>query len=291
MPPAEVVTPQALRGWALPEVDDGGDKHARGTVVVVGGSVSTPGAVLLAGLAALRAGAGKLQILTVEATAVALGVAVPEAAVAGLPAAPDGSLSPDAADEVVSRSERATAVLIGPGLLDEDGAGELLRAVLPRLDGIPVVVDGLALRGLAGKPSLLEGLPAVLTPNGGEVASLLDGSDLGGPDVEGEAAAVELARQYGAAVSSPGWVAAPDGRTWCVEAGGIGLGTSGSGDVQAGLVAGVLARGASPEQAAVWGQYLHAGSGDLLTARLGRVGFLARELLDEVPTVLGQLRP
>ena len=286
MPPADVVTPQALRGWALPEVEDGGDKHARGTVVVVGGSVTTPGAVLLTGLAALRAGAGKLQILTVEATAVTLAVAVPEAAVAGLATAADGSLSPEAADEVVSRSERATTVVIGPGLLDEDGARELLRRVLPRLDEVPVVLDGLALRALAGHPELLEGLPAVLTPNGGEIRALLRGEEL-----EGEQAAQAVARRYGAAVSSPGWIAAPDGRTWCVEAGGIGLGTSGSGDVQAGLVGGVLARGAVPEQAAVWGQYLHAAAGDLLTSRVGRVGFLARELLDEVPTVLGQLRP
>ena len=286
MPPAEVVSPQSLRGWALPQVEDGGDKHARGAVVVVGGSVTTPGAVLLAGLAALRAGAGKLKILTVEATAVALGVSVPEAAVAGLTAQPDGSISPDAADEVVSLSERADAVVLGPGLLDEDPARELLRRVLPRLDGTPVVLDGQALRALAAHPELLSGLPAVLTPNGSELGSLLDGEEL-----DGEQAAREVARRYGAAVSAPGWIAAPDGRTWSVQAGGIGLGTSGSGDVQAGLVAGVLARGAAPEQAAVWGQYLHAAAGDLLTSRVGRVGFLARELLDEVPTVLGQLRP
>ena len=126
--PADVVTPQGLRAWSLPEAEDGADKHARGTVLVVGGSVSTPGAVLLTGLAALRAGAGKLQVLTVEATAVALAVAVPEAAVVG-------------------RSERASAMVLGPGLLDKDGARELLRSVLPRLEGTPVVLDGLALTG------------------------------------------------------------------------------------------------------------------------------------------------
>ena len=279
MRPAEVATPQLLREWALPEVDDGGDKHARGTVLVVGGSVSTPGALLLTGLAALRTGAGKLQVVTVSPTAVALAVAVPEAAVVGLDA-----LDAAAADEVVARSERATALVVGPGLLDEDSAGSLLAAVLPRLDGTPVVLDGLALRSL--EPSLLKGVDAVLTPNGGEVAALL-----GDDALDGVEAAVAVADRYGAVVSAPGWVAAPDGRTWCVEAGGIGLGTSGSGDVLAGLVGGALARGASPEQAAVWGQYLHAAAGDLLTARLGRVGFLARELLDEVPTVLGQLRP
>ena len=276
MPPAEVVTPQSLRSWALPEVEDGGDKHARGTVLVVGGSISTPGAVLLTGLAALRAGAGKLQIVTVAETAVALAVAVPEAAVVGV----GGAFS----DEVVARSERASALVIGPGLLDEDGAAELLAAVLPRLEDTPVVLDGLALTSL--DPALLKDVSAVLTPNDGELAALLDGSPL-----EGGEAALAAAERYDAVVCSPGWVAAPDGRCWRVEAGGIGLGTSGSGDVLAGLVGGVLARGAEPEQAAAWGQYLHSAAGDQLTARLGRVGFLARELLDEVPTVLGQLRP
>lgn len=286
MPPAEVVTPQLLRGWALPEVDDGGDKNARGTVLVVGGSTSTPGAVLLTGLAALRAGAGKLQILTVEATAVALAVAVPEAAVVGLASAPGGSLSPAAADEVVQHAADAGAIVLGPGLLDEDGARGLLQGVLPRLGEAQVVLDGLALIALAGQQALLSGCTAVLTPNAGELAALLEGDEL-----DGEAAAVEVAGRYAAVVSSPGWVATPEGRTWCVEAGGIGLGTSGSGDVLAGLVGGALARGADPAQAAAWGQYLHCAAGDLLAARVGRVGFLARELLDEVPTVLAQVRP
>lgn len=284
MPSADVATPQLLREWPLPEVDDGGDKHDRGTVLVVGGAVSTPGAVLLAGLAALRAGAGRLQVVTVSQTSVALAVAVPEAAVVGVDAGPDGSLSPAAAEEVARCAERASAVVVGPGLLDQDAAQELLRAVLPRLGSTPVVLDGLALTCLA--PDVLDGVSAVLTPNDGELRALLGGAELDGAD-----AARAVAGRYGAVVCSPGWVAAPDGRSWCVEAGGIGLGTSGSGDVLAGLVGGVLTRGAEPAQAALWGQYLHAAAGDLLTARVGRVGFLARELLDEVPTVLGQLRP
>ena len=286
MRPADVVTPQLLRSWTLPQVDDGGDKHARGTVLAVGGAVTTPGALLLTGLAALRVGAGKLQMLTVEATAVALAVAVPEAAVVGAATDAGGSLSADVANEVVSRAERATTVVVGPGLLDEEPAAGLLRGVLPRLADTPVVLDGQALRALARDAAVLDGVAAVLTPNSSELRHLLDGEEL-----DGREAAHEVARRYGAVVCAPGWVAAPDGRMWCVQAGGIGLGTSGSGDVLAGLVGGVLARGAEPEQAAVWGQYLHAAAGDLLTARIGRVGFLARELLDEVPLVLGQLRP
>jgi NAD(P)H-hydrate repair Nnr-like enzyme with NAD(P)H-hydrate dehydratase domain len=125
----------------------------------------------------------------------------------------------------------------------------------------------------------------VLTPNGGELAALLDGEEREGLD-----AARWVAERYGAVVAAQGWVATPGGDSWADEAGGIGLGTSGSGDVLAGAVGGLLARGAEPPQAAVWGQYLHAAAGDRLAARVGRVGFLARELLDELPLVLTGLR-
>jgi NAD(P)H-hydrate repair Nnr-like enzyme with NAD(P)H-hydrate dehydratase domain len=83
---------------------------------------------------------------------------------------------------------------------------------------------------------------------------------------------------------------APDGSAWSDGAGGVGLGTSGSGDVMAGAVGGLLARGAETVQAAVWGRYAHAAAGDRLAAQEGRVGFLARELLDELPQVLAALQ-
>ena len=71
--------------------------------------------------------------------------------------------------------------------------------------------------------------------------------------------------------------------------GAAGLGTSGSGDVLAGVVAGLLARGAEPDQAACWATYTHAAAGQRLAARVGRIGFLARDLVDEVPRVLMEL--
>ncbi len=286
---AHVVSTLLLRTWGPPEPDDGGDKHSRGTVAVVGGATSTPGAVLLAGLAALRAGAGRLQVLTVDTTSVAIGVALPEAMVRGLPADADGSLSPDTADDLAEALAGAGTVVLGPGLADKGRAALLLERLLPRLDDdATLVLDAVALTGLAGRPELLGPLAGrvVLTPNSGETAALLEGEEL-----EGREAAQAVAERYDAVVSARGWVVCPDGRTWRLEAGGIGLGTSGSGDVLAGLVGGMLARGGDPAQAAVWGQYLHAAAGDRLAARLGRLGFLARELLDEVPAVLTTLRP
>jgi hydroxyethylthiazole kinase-like uncharacterized protein yjeF len=286
-PPADApaVTPRLLRGWPLPGIDDDGSKHDRGTVLVVGGAASTPGAVLLAGLATLRLGAGRLQVATVEETAVALGVALPEALVAGLPSGAGGSMSAAAADAIVDKGSKATAVVLGPGLLDRDETAALLKGVLPRLECHSLVLDALALTALAGQEDLLAGRSGVvLTPNSGELAALLDGEELAGR--EGAAAA---ATRYGATVATKGWVVTPDGRAWRDEAGGAGLGTSGSGDVLAGVVGGLLARGCEPAQAAVWGQYVHAAAGDRLAARLGRLGFLARELLDELPAVVTSL--
>lgn len=276
---SRAVTPHLLRDWPLPGPDDDGDKHDRGTVLVVGGADTTPGAVILAGLAALRVGAGRLQVATVVATSVAVAVELPEAMVVGVP------MSAIGADQVVELAASAAAVVLGPGLTDDGDTRALVRAVLPRLDASWLVLDAHALSAVAGHPGLLtdkEGV--VLTPNETELAALLDGAELTGCE-----AAQEVARRYQAVVATKGWAATPDGRVWRDEAGGVGLGTSGSGDVLAGVVGGLLARGAEPAQAAVWGQYAHAAAGDRLAARLGRLGFLARELLDELPPVLTSL--
>lgn len=264
MPRADLVTAELLRGWPLPALDEGGDKNTRGTVHVLGGAVSTPGAVLLAGLGALRVGAGKLQITTVEETAVAVGVAVPEALVNGAPATRGSLLS-------CPVESGPDAFVVGPGLLEP---GELVSCVAKEAGDASVVVDAVALHDL---PDDLPGR-TVLTPNDKELHSLADGE---GPL---SSLAQAVADERGAVVVTRGWVAAPDGRLWEVREGSIALGTSGSGDVLAGIVGGLLARGASPEQAGCWGQYLHARAG-------ARVGMLARELLDPLPDLVAELSP
>src|SRR4051812_22498252 len=137
----ETVTPALLRDWPLPE--PGAGKHARGELLVLGGAAGTPGAVLLAGEAGLRAGAGKLALATVTSTAPPLGVAVPEAQVLGLPEDPTGCLAAAAADAAVQRAGAADTLLVGPGFGDPERTVALLEAVLPRLD-LPLVVDGVA---------------------------------------------------------------------------------------------------------------------------------------------------
>ncbi|MGA5302042.1 NAD(P)H-hydrate dehydratase [Nucisporomicrobium flavum] len=274
-----VITPQLLREWPLPSPQ--GSKEARGTVLVIGGSRYTPGAVLLAGVAALRAGAGRLQLAVTGSTATALSIAVPEAKVVGLPENDGGSVLGDVPDHLLEMAATADVLAIGCGLDDIEETQRLLHRVLDAAGkDASVVLDAYALGALSKEPGLLADRPqsAVLTPNVTEAEHLLGRATR--DDLAAEA--MELARRYGATVSLYGHIADPDGRAWREESGDAGLGTSGSGDVRAGIVAGLLGRGAEPAQAACWGAFAHAVSGQRLAPRFGRTGFLARELVDEV---------
>ena len=283
-----VVSSGMLRDWPLPDVDDGAGKRARGTVVVIGGAADTPGAVLLAGIAALRVGAGRLTMATVAANATALAVAVPEAAVTALPATADGSLGADAVAACSDLVASADAVVIGPGMRNPDNARMLVRGLLAAVgDGTAIVLDamGLTCGGYDDTARARIGKHVVATPNRSEARYLVDDDATDDP----ETAARAVAGHLGAVVTLQSCIAAPDGRLWVDQSGDSGLGTSGSGDVLAGAIAGLAARGAAPDQAAVWGAHLHAEAGERLSARIGRLGYLARELLDELPQVLTQL--
>jgi NAD(P)H-hydrate repair Nnr-like enzyme with NAD(P)H-hydrate dehydratase domain len=82
------------------------------------------------------------------------------------------------------------------------------------------------------------------------------------------------------------FIATPNGDLFCYDKGDVGLATSGSGDTLAGIVTGLVARGTGVLDAAMWSVFLHGEAGNRLAKRIGRVGYLARELLDEIPHVL-----
>ncbi|MGR0158805.1 NAD(P)H-hydrate dehydratase [Paenarthrobacter nitroguajacolicus] len=292
-----LVTPSLLRDWPLPAPGD--DKYSRGAVLVIGGARATPGAALLAGTAALRAGAGKITLAVAESVAVQVGVALPECGSLGLPETAAGSVTGEGLDQISPYLERADAVLIGPGLDDLELAESLLRTLLEREKsrganndgGAPaVVLDAYALGGLVKVEDELEPWRGrlILTPNPTEAGILL------GRDVEDLGSDVaEIARRFDAVVSCQGYIAAPeqaeDPALWKITTGYGGLGTSGSGDVLAGAIAGLRARGTSGAQAACWGTHLHAAAADRLASKLGPLGFLARELADELPALMLEL--
>jgi hydroxyethylthiazole kinase-like uncharacterized protein yjeF len=289
-PECTLVTPAMLREWELP-VPTGG-KNARGSILVIGGSRQTLGAVLLAAEAALRVGAGKLQVATVGSMAPFAATALPEALVQGLPETDGGAVRAEAADVVRELAESADAVLLGPGMIDAEETQGFGDRLLPHLRG-PLALDALGLASVTADAGCLEHLDGrvVLTPNPTELAIALHTDERTIED-DPAAATLQLAGRARAAVGLGGatsWIAAPDQRLWRDDSGGAGLGVSGSGDVRAGIVAGLLARGADAVQAAVWAAHLHGRAGERLTRKVGRLGFLARELPAQVPAVVDEI--
>jgi ADP-dependent NAD(P)H-hydrate dehydratase len=280
-----------LGDWPLPE--PGSSKQARGVVLMVGGSAGVPGAMVLAGEASLRAGAGKLQVVTTDSVAGQMAVSIPEALVRRADERDSGDIAPSAADQIVDLAESASAVLLGPGIMTPDDAVDLLGAVVPRLRGQAVVIDALGSAYLTEDVTSLHHLegPTVLTLNPTEVAYTL-GVEADQVSDDPVSASLELAGKARAVVLCGGSqkiVANPEGDTWRITTGNPGLGVSGSGDVQAGIVTGLLARGAEAEQAAVWGAWLHGRCGDVLAESMGPVGYLARELAAAVPRLMAEV--
>jgi hydroxyethylthiazole kinase-like uncharacterized protein yjeF len=240
---------------------------------------------MLAGLSALRTGAGRLTLAVARSVAPHVAAAMVEAGVTGLAETSTGTVSSANVDVCKGLADEADVVLLGPGLDDIEQTAELLTGVLPSTVGKVVVLDAYAIGALTTLTERPEHGDLVLTPNNQEAARLLD-RDVDDLDVD----VPEIAHAYGAVVSCRGTLADPDGSVWRVSTGHPGLATAGSGDVLAGVVTGLLARGATPAQAACWATYLHAGAGDRLAARVGPVGFLARELVDEMPALLTELQ-
>ncbi|ASN08571.1 NAD(P)H-hydrate dehydratase [Xanthomonas citri] len=283
-PRVRMLTAAALRAMPLPA--PGGDKEQRGRVLIVGGSMRVPGAVLLAGEAALRTGAGKLQIATAASVAPGMALAVPEALVLGLAQNGQGEIARGhrALDGAMAACD---AAVIGPGMASSATATAMVRRAAEQAVCTLVLDAGALSRGLRAAI----GRPFVLTPHAGEMATLA-GDDKAAVEAAPGAYALKFAQKLRSVVIVKGpdsFIAGPDGVVWMHRGGASGLGTSGSGDVLAGLIAGFAARGCDALTAALWGVFVHAAAGRQLARRIGPVGFLARELGLEVPGILDRL--
>jgi hydroxyethylthiazole kinase-like uncharacterized protein yjeF len=281
------LTRAELRRHALPPIVEE-NKDERGRLLLVAGSRDTPGSAAIAATAAMRSGCGKVTIATVESMAPHIALAVPEALVLGLAETREGAFARSAVRTVAGRATEFDAVVVGPGMrqskLCADLAAKLLRLNLDRL-----VLDAAMLYALpAHDEAARKATTPILLPHNREMAALLD--------CEPEAVAAaplargrECAARYGALTLVKGpqsHVVTPDGGAWKYEGGGPGLGISGSGDTLAGILGGLLARGAGPLTALLWAVWLHGEAGSALSRKVGKVGFLARELSGEVPALL-----
>jgi ADP-dependent NAD(P)H-hydrate dehydratase len=282
-----LITDALLRGWPLPSPAKGGSKEERGRALIIAGAVEMPGAAILAGTAALRAGAGKARVATAEAAALAVGAAVPELFVLGIA---EGKRRASSLNAILHSAMEADAVLIGPGVRDEDAIRKLLPELL-RIEHLrALIIDATAL-AIAGKfltrRNSLAG-KTILTPHAAEMASLCELS-IEAVERHPQQVAREAAKRFGSIVVLKGaetFIGAEKGPIYLNKRGNVGLATAGAGDVLAGVLVGLCARGTDPLRAAVWAVSLHARAGESLAKRVGPIGYLAREIVDEIPRII-----
>ena len=267
-------------------------KEARGRVLVVGGSLRFPGALLLASRAALRCGAGVVTAATSHAVQGLVAGHDPNVTFLPLAEAQPGVVAVAAAAQVATAlREKTRALLVGPGLAHASGTDDFVAAVLRNARSVATVIDADGLNALARTSDWSVLLPArtVLTPHDGEAARLA------GRVVPTGAARIAFAERYArewkAVVVLKGAVTVvSDGkRTFVHDAPNAALGIGGSGDALAGALAAFLARGLTPLGAACAAVWVHGRAGALLAAEVGESGALATDLVDALPRALREI--
>jgi len=211
-----------------------------------------------------------------------------EALIVPLPEDERGGCAQSAIAVVAEEAGAMDSVVAGPGMRSGPVSTEIARELIR--SGKPVAVDAGLLHCLppVAEECRSRSIPPILLPHARELAALLERDE---EVVESDrlAAAHEAAKRYGALVLAKGsisHVAAPDGRSWTYDGGARGLGVAGSGDVLSGIVGALLARGADPVTALLWAVLLHGEAGEQLARKVGPIGFLAREIPDEIPALL-----
>jgi len=281
----------AAAARALPARPVAGHKGSFGHVLVVAGSEGKTGAAALAARAAGRAGAGLVTVACPAGLNDILEVKCTEAMTVPVADTASRSLASEAEDAIVGLASERDVVALGPGLGREDETASLVRSLVKRLE-VPLVIDADGLFALV--PAALKGRRSatILTPHPGEAARLL-GVDPKAINADRVAMAQRLAKESQSVSVLKGAatiVAEPGGRTFVNPTGGPALATGGTGDVLTGLIAGLLAQGAGPFEAAAAGVYLHGLAGDRLAALHGPSGLMAEDLADALPAAGDWLR-
>lgn len=267
----------------LPDRDAWGHKGNFGKLLLLCGSRGFTGAAWFASMGALRCGAGLVYLGVPESIYAIEAVKLNEPVVFPLAEA-EGKLSADAVPEILSRLPGMDGVLLGPGLGVSSGTLAVTRAVLEKAT-CPVVLDADGINVLGAHRDVLRGRqgPTILTPHDGEFARL--GGHIGKDRME---SAAKLARDLGCVVLLKGHeTCVTDGVThYRNKTGNPGMAVGGSGDVLAGMIAGLLGQGLSPIQAAACGAWLHGAAGDLAARDLGQYGMLPSDMLGCLPRLL-----
>lgn len=273
----------------MPPRDRSVSKRDFGRVAVVGGSSGMAGAPALAAMAALKSGAGLVEMLVPESVVDIAASFEPCVMTYGLPAAAGGTFALEALSPIRERLATTTAVAVGPGLGRSPAITGLVRDLWQSLPQ-PAVFDADALYAVA-QGDIAEHAahagPRIITPHAGELLRLLhhdpsakEGRDRGWL----EERAAEMARKLDAVVvlKGPATLVVDPARQAHNETGNPGMATAGTGDVLTGVIAALLAQGLGPFAAARLGAWVHGRAGDIAAHDLGEISMTARDLLDRL---------
>ena len=267
------------------------NKGMYGHVLVIAGGRGKTGAAAMAGLAALRAGAGLSTIASAESALTAIASYSPEVMTEPLPETDAGSISLRAFDLLRHLAEKKNVVAMGPGLGDHPETVQFVRRVASELQQ-PMVLDADALNALSGSPWSAPAGPRVLTPHPGEMARLTNQAV---PEIQ--AARIDVARSFAkergvhlVLKGNRSVIAAPDGRTWINPTGSPSLATGGTGDVLTGMIAGLIAQFPDQlENAILAAVYLHGRAGEIGAKKLGEKTMIATDIFQFLPEAMREV--
>ena len=260
-------------------------KGSYGRVVLIGGSIGMSGAISLAGLGALRGGAGLVYLACPRSVWSAVAAIEPSYLTVPLPEDSLGRLAIPSIPDIMIACQNADAVAIGPGLGQSDELREVVSQVIRGVD-VPCVVDADALNLLVERQGLFASARSlrVLTPHPGEF-SRLTGLPIREIQAHRESLAVEFAQRHRVVLvlKGAGTIVTDGDRLFINRTGNPGMATGGTGDVLTGLITALIAQGADPVDAACLGCHLHGLAGDLAAEELSPPGMIASDLPKYLP--------
>jgi hydroxyethylthiazole kinase-like uncharacterized protein yjeF len=270
------------------------NKGSYGHVLVVGGSLGKAGSVAMAGMAALRSGAGLSTVSTPRSVLGTVAGFHPELMTEPLVETDAGTISSTALNRIEELAKGKSVLAIGPGISRDPQTAELVRTLVAKLQ-VPMVVDADGLNAFEGRADELrvKGRTLVITPHPGEMARLVGGTIA---DVQKDRLGVarKFAREHEVIVVLKGHrtlIVQPDGEAWVNTTGNPGMATGGTGDILTGIVAGMIAQNPKRAVLAVLAAvHLHGLAGDVMRESVGEHSMVATDLLKGLPEAFRRTR-
>ena len=264
-------------------------KGTTGHALVIGGSNGKTGACAMTATAAMRIGCGLVTLGIAKSLNPILETLLLEVMTRPLSEEPPGILGPSAFDEILRESKGKKCIAIGPGMGHSMKTEALIHKLIQEIS-IPMVIDADAINVLAGQTACLHKAKTrhILTPHPGEMARL---TGISTQEIQSDR--ITFSRHFSQShhvilvlKGEKTIIAHPDGRVAVNPTGNSGMASGGMGDVLTGMIAGIIAQGIEPEKAVETAVYVHGLASDILQRKMGRIGFLASDVIKTLPIAL-----